>query len=114
MSNDDIFTLNLARIKRFEKIEGRPWGAEGAVIELAKQVGDLAALIMTKEGYYFQNREQYRDKYSKNTEAIADELADITFAVTRIAKHYNIDIMEATKKAAQEDERWFKEKGIVF
>lgn len=114
MKHDDIFALNAKRIKRFEKIEGRPWGAEGAVIELAKQVGDLAALVMTKEGYYFSDRDQYRDKYSTKTDAIADELADITFAVARIAQHYGIDVMEATLKAAQEDERWFKENGIAF
>jgi uncharacterized protein YabN with tetrapyrrole methylase and pyrophosphatase domain len=114
MKQDDIFTLNIARIKRFEKIEGRPWGAEGALIELAKQVGDLSALIMTKEGYYFKNREEYSGKYSKNTDNIADELTDIVFAVTRVAKHYNIDVTNATKKAAAEDERWFKEKGIGF
>jgi NTP pyrophosphatase (non-canonical NTP hydrolase) len=114
MNQDDIFALNLARIKRFEKIEGRPWGVEGAVIELAKQVGDLSALVMTKEGYYFKEREEYRDKYSSNTDDIADELADIVFAVTRIAKHYNIDVMKATQKAAQEDEKWFKEKGVAF
>lgn len=112
--NEDIFTLNTARIKRFEKIEGRPWGAEGAVIELAKQVGDLSALIIAKEGYYFNNRDKYKDKYSKNTDAIADELADITFAVTRIARHYGIDVIKATQKAAEEDERWFKENGIGF
>lgn len=114
MNQQDIFSLNIDRIKRFEKIEGRPWGVEGALIELAKQVGDLSALVMTKEGYYFNDREQYSDKYSKNTDDIADELADITFAVTRIAKHYNIDVMAATKKATQEDERWFKEKGIKY
>jgi NTP pyrophosphatase (non-canonical NTP hydrolase) len=115
MNQDDIFTLNKARIKRFEKIEGRPWGAEGAVIELAKQVGDLSALVMTREGYYFNDRDHYKAKYSKdNTDAIADELADIVFAITRIAQHYDIDVMAATRKAAAEDERWFKENGIKF
>lgn len=115
MNQNDIFALNTARIKRFEKIEGRPWGAEGATIELAKQVGDLAALIMAAEGYYFSNRDQYKAKYATNNiSAIADELADITFAVTRIARHYGIDVMAATQKAAQADERWFKEQGIPF
>ena len=114
MNHEDIFALNKARIARFEKIEQRPWGVEGAMIELAKQVGDLSALVMTKEGYYFQDREQHSDKYSQSIDDIADELADITFAVTRIAKHYDIDVMAATKKAAAEDERWFKEQGIEF
>ena len=44
--------------RRFEKVEGRPWGAEGATIELVKQVGELAKLVMLAEGYYFSGREQ--------------------------------------------------------
>jgi uncharacterized protein YabN with tetrapyrrole methylase and pyrophosphatase domain len=114
MEHKDIFALNTSRIERFEKIERRPWGAEGAVIELAKQVGGLSALVMTREGYYFNNREKFSGKYSTDTNAIADELANIVYAVTRIARHYDIDVTKATKQAAQEDERWFKEKGIEF
>lgn len=114
MNNDDFFAQIVDRIKRFEKIEGRPWGAEGAVIELAKQVGDLSALVMTKEGYYYKNRDKYSVKYSVKTDAIADELADIIFVVTRLAQHYNIDLVEANKKAAQDEEDWFKDKGITF
>jgi len=29
-------------VKRFNKIEGQPWQAQGAMIELTKQVGELA------------------------------------------------------------------------
>lgn len=114
MKHIDIFALNKARIKRFEKIEGKSWGVEGAMIELAKQVGDLSSLVMTKEGYYFQGRKKYNSKYSKDTSKIADELADIVFAVTRIAKHYNIDVLDATKKASKDDEEWFRENDIKF
>lgn len=106
--------LNKKRIQRFQKIEGRPWGAEGCVIELAKQVGELSALVMTKEGYYFKNRENYSKKYSTNTDDVADELADILFAITRLAMHYKIDLIEATKRAHQGDLEWFKEKGIEY
>jgi hypothetical protein len=35
VSHEDIFALNKARIARFEKVEGHPWGVEGAVMELA-------------------------------------------------------------------------------
>jgi hypothetical protein len=38
-------------ISRFQKIEGKEWGIEGATIELAKQVGQLSALVMNREGY---------------------------------------------------------------
>ena len=45
-------------INRFQKIEGKPWGVEGAVIELVKQVGQLSALVMNREGYYFSDRDK--------------------------------------------------------
>ncbi len=73
---------------------------------------------MTREGYYFDKRDEHSLKYSKNvdenTRAIADELADITFVVTRLARHYGVGVMAATQQAAAEDERWFRDKGIEF
>lgn len=45
-------------VSRFQKIEGKPWRVEGAVIELAKQVGQLSALVMNREGYYYAEREK--------------------------------------------------------
>ena len=83
---------------RFEKIEGRPWGPEGATIELSKQVGDLAKLIMVKEGYYFP------DRYESSVDQIGDELADIFAAVIRIADHYAIDLIEAHVRAREAEE----------
>ena len=35
-------------VKRFNKIELREWKAEGAMIELAKHVGELAKQVMIK------------------------------------------------------------------
>ncbi len=99
-------------ISRFEKIEGRPWGAEGAVIELAKQVGDLSALIMNREGYYFSDRGKLSDNYNSTNEKIGDELIDIIFAVVRLADHYKIDLINANDKAREEDEKFFIIKGI--
>ncbi len=86
-------------INRFEKIEGRPWGLEGAMIELSKQVGDLAKLVMVEEGYYFPGR------YNSDVELIGDELADIFAAVIRIADHYEIDLAEAHVKAREAEEK---------
>jgi hypothetical protein len=48
---------------RFETIEGRPWGVEGAMMELMKQVGELAKYVMVAEQYYFAGREQ-KPEYS--------------------------------------------------
>jgi NTP pyrophosphatase (non-canonical NTP hydrolase) len=99
---------------RFQKIEGRPWGAEGAIIELTKQVGELSALIMSKEGYYFQNRDKVDVRYKVTDEAIADELFDIFFMTVRLADHYGVNLAEATEKAKNENKAWFESKGLEF
>lgn len=99
-------------VNRFKKIEGRPWGIEGAVIELAKQVGDLSALIMNQEGYYFADRDKLSEKYASSKESIADELADIMFAVVRIADHYDIDLVATNKKTREMEDEFLTSKGV--
>lgn len=99
-------------IKRFEKIEGRPWGVEGAVIELAKQVGQLSALVMNREGYYYAEREKLSDKYNATDDKIADELADIMFAVVRIAEHYKIDLVKTNKETRKDEDKFLKTKDV--
>ncbi len=84
--------------RRFEKIEGRPWGLEGAMIELSKQVGDLAKLVMVQERYY------YPDRYESSSDLIGDELADIFAAVIRIADYYDVDLVEAHARARDAEE----------
>jgi len=39
-------------VARFSKIELQEWKAEGAMIELSKQVGELAKQVMIKGKYY--------------------------------------------------------------
>ena len=99
-------------IARFQQIEGKPWGVEGAVIELAKQVGQLSALVMNREGYYFAEREKDNTTYLSSDEKIGDELADILFAVVRIASHYDIDLvaLEAMTRGSEDD--FLKQKGV--
>ena len=53
MSFNEAVNLYHDVIRRFEKIEKRPWGVEGAVMELTKQAGELAKYVMQKENYYF-------------------------------------------------------------
>jgi len=76
-------------ISRFQKIEGKEWGVEGAVIELAKQVGELSALIMNQEGYYFSGRDKLSDKYASSQDSIADELASED-CKTFVKRLYNV------------------------
>ena len=99
-------------ISRFQKIEGKPWGVEGAVIELAKQVGQLSALVMNREGYYFSDREKLDAKYTATNDKIADELADIMFAVVRIADHYGIDLITTNIKTRKDEDEFLKTKGV--
>lgn len=86
--------------RRFEKIEQRPWGVEGATIELMKQVGELAKHVMVAEHYYFEARGGMPD-YATDKEKIGDELADIFATLIRIADYYQIDLVEAHIKARQ-------------
>lgn len=106
--------INIARniIRRFEKIEGKPWGAEGAMIELSKQIGDLASLVMVQEKYYFQNRESENNKYAASREKIGDELADIFFSLIRLADHYKIDLLDSHITAREEENQFLKSRGV--
>jgi NTP pyrophosphatase (non-canonical NTP hydrolase) len=108
----DAIDQTKKNIARFEKIEGRPWGVEGAVMELAKQAGQLSALVMNREGYYFKDRDKADPKYESTDEKIADELADIMFAVVRIALHYDIDLVEVNAKTRQLEDAFLKERGV--
>lgn len=101
-----------SNIKRFQKIEGKKWGAEGAVIELTKQVGQLSALVMAQEKYYFPDRGEIDAKYLASKEALADELADIIAAVVRIADNYEIDLEAANMKARQVEDEFLKGRGL--
>jgi len=99
-------------VSRFEKIEGKPWGVEGAVIELAKQVGQLSALVMNREGYYFPDREKQDASYASSDAQIADELADIMFAVVRIADHYGINLVSTNSETRKDEDAFLKTKGV--
>lgn len=99
-------------VSRFQKIEGKPWGVEGAVIELSKQVGQLSSLVMNREGYYFADREKLDKSYEASNDKIADELADVIFAVVRIADHYGIDLVATNIKTRQMEDEFLKTKGV--
>jgi len=93
--------------KRFEKIEKRPWGVEGAVIELTHQVGALAYCIMKQENYYF-----YSVDGDENIKNIKDELADVFGRIIRIADYYKIDLLEAHMEERNKEARCLEENGV--
>lgn len=86
-----IIKKTLEVIKKFEKVEKRKWGVEGSMMELSKQMGELAKNVMVFEGYYLAQRDQ-QAKYQVSKDDLADELSDIIFIVIRIADHYGIDL----------------------
>lgn len=111
MTFREAIALFQAIYHRFEKIEGRPWGAEGAMIELSKQVGDLAKHVLVAERYYFVGREKVPG-YETTKEHIADELADIFGQLIRLADHYQIDLVEAHVQARQGEAQALARRGV--
>jgi len=106
--------ISLARsiIKRFEKIEGKPWKIDGSMIELSKQIGDLSKLVMSYEGYYPKNRGVQDKQYLATKEKIADELADLLFMTIRIADYYGIDLEKAHIKARKGEDKYLRSLGV--
>ncbi|MBI4675796.1 MAG: hypothetical protein HY741_29505 [Chloroflexi bacterium] len=97
--------------RRFEKIEGRPWGIEGSVMELVKQVGELAKHVMVAEKYYFTGRETIKG-YETNKEISGDELADIFAMLVRISDYYGIDLEQAHIQARRMEAESLDERGV--
>lgn len=99
-------------IERFEKIEGKKWGVEGALIELVKQAGELSRSVMVLEGYYFKGRGELDERYVASKGGVAGELADVLYSVIRIARHYGIDLEAAFVKARREESDFLKSRGV--
>jgi NTP pyrophosphatase (non-canonical NTP hydrolase) len=100
MSNktfQEIIDRSLEVINEFKKVEKKPWGAEGAIIELMKQVGELSKLVMVTEGYYMAGRDN-SPEYQSSKEKIGDELSDILLMTIRLADHYGINLEETHLK----------------
>ncbi len=94
-------------VKRFQKIELREWKAEGAMIELAKQVGELAKQVMIKERYYaLQGEEPNVD------ERLGNEMADVVAQIMRLADYYKIDLEKAFIEAREDEDRYLKSRGV--
>ncbi|MHB8904013.1 MAG: nucleoside triphosphate pyrophosphohydrolase family protein [Patescibacteria group bacterium] len=79
-------------IKAFEKVEQRKWGAEGSMIELMKQVGELSKNVMMLENYYLAEKNNDPNFNKASKDEIGNELSDIFFMLVRIANHYGVDL----------------------
>lgn len=94
-------------VKRFRRIELQDWRAEGAMIELSKQVGELAKQVMVKEKYYALEGE-----VSDVDERLGNEMADVIAQVMRLADYYGIDLEKAFVDAREDEDRYLKSRGI--
>ena len=99
-------------IKRFRKIEGKPWKIDGSMIELSKQVGDLSKLVMSYEGYCPKDRGKQDKQYLATKEKIADELADILLMIIRISDYYQIDLEKAHVEARKGEDKYLRSYGV--
>lgn len=94
-------------VERFNKIELREWHAEGCMIELMKQVGELSKWVMTKEKFYALTEEVPDvDKHLEN------EMADVIAQIIRLALVYNIDLEKAYIEAREDEFRYLETRGV--
>lgn len=94
-------------VKRFNKIELQEWKAEGAMIELSKQVGELAKQVMIKEKYYALT-EDVKDV----DQCLGNEMADIIAQVMRLADYYHIDLEKAFVAAREDEDSYLFSRGV--
>ena len=96
-----------AIVQRFSKIELQEWKAEGAMIELSKQVGELAKQVMIKEKYY-----ALTDEVPDVDERLGNEMADVIAQVMRLASYYAIDLEKAFIAAREDEDGYLKSRGV--
>lgn len=94
-------------VKRFNKIELQEWKAEGAMIELSKQVGELAKQVMIKEKYY-----ALENDVNDVDERLGNEMADVIAQIMRLACFYKIDLEKAFIEAREDEDRYLKSRGV--
>lgn len=94
-------------VKRFRKIELQEWKAEGAMIELSKQVGELAKQVMIKEKFY-----ALEGDVPDVDKRLGNEMADVIAQVMRLADHYGIDLEEAFVEAREDEDRYLKSRNV--
>lgn len=108
LSFQEVIDLAKDRINRMKKLENKAWNFEGSFIELSKQVGDLAKIIMRYENYYHQDTQ---DKLLLKDD-LGDELADLLYVIIRLSDHYQINLEEAYIKARDKEDIFLKSKGL--
>lgn len=107
MTFAEMQTMYRTTVNRFKTIENREWKAEGAMIELSKQVGELAKQVMLKERYY-----AFTEDETTVDERLGNEMADVIAQVMRLADHYGIDLERAFIDARKDEDAYLKSRDV--
>ena len=110
MTFQNAIDLYRSIYRRYDKIYERKWGVEGAMIELSKQVGDLAKRVLVTEKYYYPGIED-NPSFKGGKDAISVELADVLGQLIRVADYYGIDLEEAHINARKAEDRSLQKRG---
>ena len=97
----DLIKKTLFVYDIFNKYQQKEWSIESLMIELSKQVGDLAKRVMMFEKYYLTDRESM-PAYKTGKKEIGDELSDILYCIIIIANFYKINLESAHIQALRE------------
>ena len=81
--------------------------SRGAMIELTKQVGELAKQVMIKERYY-----TLEGDVPDVEERLGNEMADVIAQIMRLADYYKIDLEKAFIEAREDEDRYLKSRGV--
>lgn len=86
-------------MSKIAEVEPSRWTAEGSVLELTRQVGDLSELTLKRRFYE-------RTGSDKNLDAeIADELVDILLIIFYLADQYKLDLDKSLVSALENLEK---------
>ena len=77
------------------------------MIELSKQVGELAKQVMIKERYF-----ALAGEVPDVDERLGNEMADVVAQVMRLADFYKIDLEKAFIEAREDEDRYLKSRGV--
>nr|WP_296441371.1 MazG-like family protein [uncultured Acetatifactor sp.] len=77
------------------------------MIELSKQVGELAKQVMIKERYY-----PLEGDVDAVDTRLGDEMAEVIAQVMRLADFCHIDLEKAFMEARADEDRYLKSRGV--
>lgn len=105
MTYDDLVKIAMDTRKLLEGFEeqttGKTWGNEELLVGLVTDVGDLARLVLAKEGF--------RAAGTDIDKALRHELADCLWVTIVLAENYDINLADALVEMSKDIRERLKE-----